>query len=192
MLPETMASVDLSRYIGFGPSTKWQTLRGSYAKVAAAAPSKPTCDDLRGEGHRENPGKEGLIQQYDAVYLSPGRYCYDQHFFQSSFFTIPCIGFGQVNNDSVKGSPSGKHRFHCCFKLMGVGTSQNSMSFPFISQYLLICPVDEFNLKRVATKRVVSWNRLNHQPANHQLLQPLAHATHFKRQHIFLIMFKKA
>ena len=44
-----MASVDLSRFIGFGPSTKWRTLRCSYAKVAAAAPSKPTCDDLRGE-----------------------------------------------------------------------------------------------------------------------------------------------
>lgn len=58
MLPETMASVDLSRYIGFGPSTKWQTLRGSYAKVAAAAPSKPTCDDLRGEGYRGKSRKK--------------------------------------------------------------------------------------------------------------------------------------
>ena len=129
--------VDLSRYIGFEPSTKWQTLRGSYAKVAAAAPSKPTCDDLRGEGYRGKiSGKEGLIQQYEAVYLSPGMYYHYQHFFQSSFFTIPCIGFGQVNNDSVKGSPSGKHRLHLASSWCLWGHHKITCHF---HSYLLLC-----------------------------------------------------
>ncbi len=67
--PSWNHGIDLSRFIGFGPSTKWRTLRCSYAKVAAAAPSKPTCDDLRGEVFFKIPQRLEKCEVYYCIHM---------------------------------------------------------------------------------------------------------------------------